>query len=515
LIVAQQTQLDHLLLAEAEDEAGDLDSWRWLVLCAAVLAIGCGLLVYSETMAFYWDEGFHVLAAQLIERGDRPYLDFFFPQPPLNAYWNAAWIGVFGDSWRVVHVAAVIATATAVLLTADFVYRTFPFRAWKLAAGLTTALCFGLNTLVVIFATVGQAYALCLLLIVAAFRLGLVACVSASALWAGAAGLASGAAAGSSLLTAPIGPVLLAGLLWHDRTGGRTRKSLAFILGGSLPFVPVAWLALHDFQQVFYNVVAFHLFYRKIGWADAFSHDAEVISSWFDSGQALLLIVLALCGLLFASSKDCPAARRREYYMCAWLVGVEGLWLCCIHPTFSQYFVFLVPFLAILAPAGLRGLVLLFDSSGQRLWPVFLVVAFMGFGLERSLVGQRGDMDWRDVEVIAAKVNVVTEPAAPLLADEFVYFASRRIPPRGLEHADARKLSLSPPLADRLGVISGEELEGRILAGQFATLETCDAEFVERVGLKLFYRHSAQFDKCTVYWDMNSSRESPALQPPN
>lgn len=201
--------------------------------------------------------------------------------------------------------------------------------------------------------------------------------------------------------------------------------------------------------------------------------------------------------------------------MCAWLVGVEGLWLCCIHPTFSQYFVFLVPFLAILAPAGLRGLVLLFDSSGQRLWPVFLVVAFMGFGLERSLVGQRGDMDWRDVEVIAAKVNVVTEPAAPLLADEFVYFASRRIPPRGLEHADARKLSLSPPLADRLGVISGEELEGRILAGQFATLETCDAEFVERVGLKLLYRHSAQFDKCTVYWDMNSSRESPALQPPN
>jgi len=65
-------------------------------------------------------------------------------------------------------------------------------------------------------------------------------------------------------------------------------------LGGSLAFVPVAWLALHDFRQVSFNVVEFHLFYRKVGWSEALPHDAEVMSSWFDSGQALLLIVLAL-----------------------------------------------------------------------------------------------------------------------------------------------------------------------------------------------------------------------------
>src|ERR1017187_8861981 len=59
----------------------------------------CGLslyaaafLVYAETWAFTPDEGYHMLAAQLIASGRIPYIDFCFPQTPLNAYWNAAWI---------------------------------------------------------------------------------------------------------------------------------------------------------------------------------------------------------------------------------------------------------------------------------------------------------------------------------------------------------------------------------------------------------------------------------------
>jgi len=39
------------------------------------------------------------MTAYLIGTGKRPYLDFFFPQPPLNAYWNRAWMGDFGPSW--------------------------------------------------------------------------------------------------------------------------------------------------------------------------------------------------------------------------------------------------------------------------------------------------------------------------------------------------------------------------------------------------------------------------------
>jgi len=43
-------------------------------------------MVYAQTFAFTDDEGFHVMATQLIKAGKRPYLDFFFDRTPLNAY---------------------------------------------------------------------------------------------------------------------------------------------------------------------------------------------------------------------------------------------------------------------------------------------------------------------------------------------------------------------------------------------------------------------------------------------
>ena len=57
----------------------------WLRLSALAALLFAGLLLYSQTLAFAWDEGFHLLAAQLIKAGKRPYLDFCFPQTPLNA----------------------------------------------------------------------------------------------------------------------------------------------------------------------------------------------------------------------------------------------------------------------------------------------------------------------------------------------------------------------------------------------------------------------------------------------
>src|SRR5438445_5647294 len=74
-------------------------------------------LIYSETWAFAWDEGYHLLAAQLILAGKKPYIDFCFPQSPLNAYWNAWWMSVLGQSWRVAHAVAALLTIGAVLLT--------------------------------------------------------------------------------------------------------------------------------------------------------------------------------------------------------------------------------------------------------------------------------------------------------------------------------------------------------------------------------------------------------------
>ena len=66
----------------------------------ALVLLAAGMLAYSQTYSMFWDEGFHILAAHLIGAGKRPYLDFFLPQTPLNAYWNAAWMAIFGAKWR-------------------------------------------------------------------------------------------------------------------------------------------------------------------------------------------------------------------------------------------------------------------------------------------------------------------------------------------------------------------------------------------------------------------------------
>src|SRR6478736_2786304 len=83
---------------------------------AAMAPIVALMLWYSQTRAFSWDESYHLLAAQLIAHGKRPYLDFCFPQPPLNAYWNALWMKVAGESWRVIHAVAALMVCGAVWL---------------------------------------------------------------------------------------------------------------------------------------------------------------------------------------------------------------------------------------------------------------------------------------------------------------------------------------------------------------------------------------------------------------
>src|SRR5208283_776024 len=103
-----------------------------------------------------------MLAAQLIAHGRRPYLDFFFPQAPLNAYWNAAAMRLFGESWREVHALSAAVTAGTILLAADFVYVRLPAPEWRLPGAIAAALLIGLQANFIEYTTTGQPYALCL-----------------------------------------------------------------------------------------------------------------------------------------------------------------------------------------------------------------------------------------------------------------------------------------------------------------------------------------------------------------
>jgi len=481
------------------------NSYLWL--CGVVTLLFAGLLVYSQTQALAWDEGFHLLAAQLIKAGKRPYLDFCFPQTPLNAYWNAGWMRILGDSWRVVQAFAALFTAGAIMLAADFIFVRICVPGWRLAAALTAALIIGLNVLIVQFGTVGQAYGMCLFLIVASFRVSILAAERKAAWWAGLAGFLAAAAAGSSLLTAPVSPVVLLWILVYNRIGSRPRKFAAFALATAIALVPLLLLLAKGPRQVIFNIVEYHLFYRSIGWEGA-QQDLEVLTSWVNSTQALLLGLLAVAGVLFAVKSRQDRQWREELYLCCWLAVALALFISSAHPTFEAYFVLLVPFLGVLAAVGLYALVSRLDiplgTQGRQLFPIVVLTALLCLGLARALYERRDDYSWRDLEEIARRVEQVTPPQEVLLADEHIYFLTHHTPPSGMEFPDSQKLNLPPAVAASLHIVSRTELAKRVQAGMFNTVETCDDEDDERIlilHLPQVYARKAVIHGCRIFWD--------------
>jgi hypothetical protein len=473
-----------------------------LLLSCLVSLLAAGLVIYSQTAAFAWDEGYHLLAAQLIGRGKIPYIDFFFPQTPLNAYWNAGWMRLFGDTWRTAHAVSALMTALAVLLTADYLLRRFPVPGWRLASAIAAVFIAGLNVVVFEFGTIGQAYGLALFLIIAAFRLTVQAVECEGLLQPAAAGFFACAAANSTLLTAPIAPVLLLWMLAQNRRGSRRTKMAAFVAAGAIPFLPLVWLFVLGPRLTMFNVIEYHLFYRRVQWEGATAHDIGVMAAWLDSSQAFLLGLLAVGGLLFVARRSqWRHEQRAEFYLCGWLAAALIVHIASGHPNFERYYLFAVPFLGILASAGLYAAGSRLVAPDRPFWPVAVVSILVCLGLAKSLYDEREDFNWRDVEAIARKVNEVTPPQAALLADELTYFVSRHGPPSGMELADSHKLDFPAGRAAELHVISRAELERRIQAGAFDTVETWDtADRIAALGLPRLYTHRVEVAEANLFW---------------
>src|SRR5262249_25063878 len=107
-------------------------------LWVALLILVAGLVLFSQTWAWYGDEGFHLLASQLINSGKKPYVDFIFPQTPIWAYVDAGWMQIFGETWRSSHLLSALLTGGSIILSAGFVYRRVP-ESWRLTAALIAA----------------------------------------------------------------------------------------------------------------------------------------------------------------------------------------------------------------------------------------------------------------------------------------------------------------------------------------------------------------------------------------
>ena len=460
------------------------------------------LLIYSQTWAFTWDESYHLLAAQLIAKGKTPYIDFCFPQTPLNAYWNAGWMRLLGEKWRVAHGISALLAIGAVLLTADYVLRRFPIHSWRVAAAITAGLAIGLNSMVFIYGAVAQAYGLCLLALVVAFRIS-VRAVDQSPMLAAAAGLFAGIAAGSSLLTAAAVPVLLVWIVLYNHMGNRWAKLIAFLTGLAIPFAPVFWLFAKGPRQTWFNVFQYHALYRKLYWPETTRHDIEILTSWIDSGQAIVLGLLAVFGLLYVVRKSSwPPMLKAEFYLCAWLAAGLSAEISRAHPTFARYFLLTVPFLAIPAVAGLYAVASATLGPDRPVWPALLVTTLLAMGLGKAIYERRIVDNWSTYEQQAAKVDQVTAPGAPLFANEPIYFLTKRTPPPGFELYYTHKINLPPAEAALLHILSDAEVKRQVQSRMFSTAYSCEDDEIDDYGLKDLYKQHVEMGDCTIFWDL-------------
>jgi hypothetical protein len=472
-------------------------------LCAGAALLFAFLLFYSQTRAFSWDEGFHLLAAQLILAGKRPYLDFCFPQTPLNAYLTAGWMRLFGDTWRAVHVLEAFWVAGAAFLTADYIRSRFPVPNWRLAGALAAGAAVALNSQVVLFGTIGQSYGLCLFLIVAAFRLAVVAVARRGASFAAATGFMAGAAAASSLLTAPVGPVLFLWIALRNRAGKRWGKLAAFLASGAAAWLPIAWLYRQGPDQTLFNLVLYQLKYRH-HWNGATNQDISALTSWIDSAQGLSLGLLAVAGMWFMVRRsDWERERRAEFYLSLCVALGLAVELALAHPTFERYFLLVVPFVAIPAIAGLYAAGVQLSGPGRPMRAAGFLMFILALGLGRSLYQDSDSYSWRDLEKIARQVDKVTPPGATIWADELIYFLTHRPLPDGMEFAYAHEIEKMPAgQAASLHVLTAGELQRRALAGEYATVAACyDSDNTDAVKADALFRQKLVIKDCTVYWD--------------
>ncbi len=405
-----------------------------LLLVVAILELA--LLIYSQLVAYWGDESLHLVAAQLMNTGKRPYLDFFYHHPPLFAYLAAVLLRIFGESWRVVHAASALLTGGSVLLTSVYVTRRTREARLPLTLPIVAALLVGLNCYVISFGTVALPYGFCLFFSVAAFLLVTESVDRAGNMFAFVAGACAALASGAYLLIAPVVPLLWLWMVLYNRKGSWRSKCAWYLVGLTIPLLPLLWLAEHSPNQVWVNLVQYHLFHRAGRDLDVWFNLRE-IAGWFVSIQGVILVglsVLAVTATKWRAKFD--QRLGAELHLLVALVLGLGVVISIARPTSSFYFVLITPLLAMLAAFGMCALWLSVRDSLRFVCVLLLIIAYAGGLTAQRYIWrwQTSYTDYRVVAKLAKTVSEVTPAAGMIYAFEAVYFEAHRLPPAGLEN---------------------------------------------------------------------------------
>lgn len=369
---------------------------------------------------------------------------------------------------------------------------------------MTAVLLFFLHSAVIQVGGIAQPYGMCLLLAVAAFRLTVRAAEDRRPVWPLAAGFCATASALSLMLSGPMAPVFLGGLLRLNRSGERRAKCGWFLLGAAAALLPLLGLAAQGPRAVVFDLFEFHFFHRRVGVpVYTLERDLRELVNWLVSAQTLLLVTPAAVGLLAlraGRSLRCGAELR----LCGWLVAAQAAGVAAAHPAFHLYLVVSLPFLIVLAVFGLYLIGTSLWTFGHPRWLGLLLAALFAVSPARwhYRARHRFDFRWSHNEEIARRVNEVTPERGVLFAPPAIYFASRRVPPPRLENVYARRVRVAPELASALRLASEEEVREWVAGGRFDTIVILEEHlWVQSLGLPGLYRRREVLHGFALYWE--------------
>lgn len=445
-----------------------------LTLWVGLGALALWLVAFSQLGGIYdGDEGLHLLAALLVRYGRNPFVDFFYWHEPLYLYLASAWMALFGESWRAIHLLSALLTAGCAVLVGLIAARHARMAADRAWIGTAAASLVALNVVVLKWGTMGHNYALCLLLSTAAFKTALSTPHERGTRASFFTGLFAGAATATSLLMVPLLPVILGWTIAHDQSGRWRQKSAGLLLGAVIPFIPLLLLAAEAPQATLIGLVTHHLLYR-VRIAEIGIGRFDALFSSLTSVQAVVLMAATAFSVWrVLRDPEMDATQRRDLALCAWLVISLAVFVAVIHPPAQdRYFVVVVPFAAVLAAAGIDSLAFRWRhvAKGDVIAAVVIGVFAMGlvrFAYRESLWAS----SWRRVERFAAEVNRVTTAEQSFYTSfTFVYFAARHPPPVGFENGWASQINAPPEVFKTLHLSPDGTAADRVRQGQFDTV---------------------------------------------
>ena len=247
-----------------------------------------------------------------------------------------------------------------------------------------------------------------------------------------------------------------------------------------------------------------------MSWPGATAHDIGVASDWINSSPDLLLVLLTVAGFFFIRKHGFEAPRRAEFRLCLWLPLAFAAQNLFAHPTFPMYFVFMIPFLTVLAVVGFYAVAERLEYTGSPQAVAMVLVGIATVCLTNSIF-ENYSYTWPELEEVANKVKQVTPNDSALWAPEHIYFLSRWPVPAGMEHSNAHKLQLSPAESAVLHILPKAEVDRQIKAGAFFTAVVCeDEDQVNALKEWKVYSQNAEIQDCTVFWHVEKRNLQPA-----